>query len=187
MLFLLYHSPCTVCQAVSCNVQNQSLSMQFYELFSSMSDRHYFIFDLLKFICSQLWLVRNYGDRSNVCLQIGIMLKKKKIEITENPELSTMEQKSQHSYDTHVIHYLSSTKRYGGTAKPPEEATNALLASVSIFDWVIFLFENRKEHYLWKLDSCKNRNYILINYLLSQSVQYVTYCDLILDQRFLCV
>ena len=38
-----------------------------------------------------------------------------------------------------------------------------------------------------KFDSCANRNYVLTDYVLSESVKYVSQCDLILDQRFSCV
>ena len=44
-------------------------------------------------------------------------------------------------YDAHEKLY----KRYGCTAKPMEEATNARLASVSTVEWLIFLRTKRKE------------------------------------------
>ena len=102
----------------------------------------------------------------------------------ENPEISKMGQIRQKLYDAHEKLY----KRYGRTAKPAEEATNARLVSVSIVEWVIFLRTKRKERRVWgKFDSCANRNYVLIDHMLSESVKYVSQCDLILDQRFLCV
>ena len=42
-------------------------------------------------------------------------------------------------------------KRYGRTAKPAVEATDARLASVSIVEWVIFLRTKRKECRLGKI------------------------------------
>ena len=45
-----------------------------------------------------------------------------------------------------------------------------------------------KKNVVWgKFDSCANRNYVLADYVLSESVKYVSQCDLILDQRFSCV
>ena len=89
----------------------------------------------------------------------------------------------QKSYDIHEkLH-----KRYGGTTKPADEATNARLTSVSIADRVSFLRTKRKNVVWGTFDSCKNRNYVLTDYVLSESVKYVSQCDLILDQGFLCV
>ena len=50
-------------------------------------------------------------------------------------------------YDAHEKLY----KRYGRTAKPVEEATNARLASVSIVEWVILPRTKRKERRLGKI------------------------------------
>ena len=36
-------------------------------------------------------------------------------------------------------------------------------------------------------DSCTIRNYVLTDYVLSESVKYVSQRDLILDHRVLCV
>ena len=94
-----------------------------------------------------------------------------------------MEQTRQNLYDAHEM----LCKRYGRTAKPAEEATNARLASISIVEWVIFLRTKWKERRPGKFDSCTNRNYVLTDYVLSESVKYVSQCDLILGQRFLCV
>ena len=58
-----------------------------------------------------------------------------------------MGQIRQKLYDAHEKLY----KRYGRTAKPVEEATNARLASVSIVKWVIFLRAKRKERRLGKI------------------------------------
>ena len=87
------------------------------------------------------------------------------------PKFSKMGQIRQNLYDAHEKLY----KRYGRTAKPAEEATNARLVSVSIVEWVIFLRTKRKERRVWgKFDSCANRNYVLTNYVLSESVKYVS-------------
>ena len=37
------------------------------------------------------------------------------------------------------------------------------------------------------VDSCINRNYVVTDYVLFESVKYVSQCDLILDQKFLRV
>ena len=82
-----------------------------------------------------------------MCLLTEIMLYKKKIEVTENREISKIEQIKQNLYDAHAnLH-----KRYGRTAKPVEEATNARLASVSIVEWLVFLHTKRKERRLGKI------------------------------------
>ena len=86
-------------------------------------------------------------------------------------------------YDAHEKLY----KRYGCTAKPVEEATNARLATVSIVEWLIFFVQNEKNAVWGKFDSCASRNYVLTDYVLSECVKYESHCDLILDQRFLCV
>ena len=65
---------------------------------------------------------------------------KEKIKITENPEISKIDQIHQNLYDKYGKLY----KRYGGAAKPAEEAMNARLASVSIVQWVIFFVQNEK-------------------------------------------
>ena len=68
---------------------------------------------------------------------------------------------------------------------PAKEATNAQLASFSIVDWVTSLCSKRKECLCRKVDRCTSRNYVLTDYVLSESVKYVHQYDLILDQRFL--
>ena len=51
-----------------------------------------------------------------------------------------------------------------------------------------FFYVQNEKNVLWgKFDSCANRNYVLTDYVLSESVKYVTQCDLILDQWFLCL
>ena len=75
----------------------------------------------------------NVGAPSRgVYLDLGISQigKRRKFEIPEKPEISKLEQIRQHLYDIHEKLY----KRYGRTAKPAEEATNARLASVSIVE-----------------------------------------------------
>ena len=74
------------------------------------------------------------------------VVKEKKLEVTENPETSKIEQIRQNLYDTHEKLY----RRHGGTAKPAEDAMNARLASVSIVNWVIFLHTKRKNRRLGK-------------------------------------
>ena len=49
-------------------------------------------------------------------------------------------------------------------------------------EWVIFLRTKRKERRLGK-----NLTVVQTDYVLSESVKYVSQCDLILDQRFLCL
>ena len=75
------------------------------------------------------------------------VVKEKKFEVPENPEISRIEQIRQNLYDAHEQLY----KRYGRTAKPVEEATNARLASASIVEWVIFLRTKHKERRLGKI------------------------------------
>ena len=111
-----------------------------------------------------------------MCLLTEIMQeKKKKFEITENPRNFKIEQIRQNLYNTHK----SCTKGTVVTAKPAEKVTNAQLASVSIVDWVIFLRKKTKRTLSGgKLNSCTNRNYVLIDYVLSETVKYVSQCDL---------
>ena len=63
------------------------------------------------------------------------------------PHISKIDHIRQNVYDAHEKLY----KRYGRTAKPVEEATNARLASVLIVKWVIFLRTKRKERRLGKI------------------------------------
>ena len=75
------------------------------------------------------------------------VVKEKKFEVPENPQISKLEQIRQNLYDPHEKLY----KRYGSTAKPVEEATNARLTSVSIVEWGIFLRTKRKGRRLGKI------------------------------------
>ena len=68
-------------------------------------------------------------------------------ENSKSPKFQKIGQIRQKLYDPHEKLY----KRYGRTAKPAEEATNARLASVSIVEWVIFLCTKWKEHRLGKI------------------------------------
>ena len=74
-------------------------------------------------------------------------LKRRKFEVLEYPHISKIDNIRQNVYDAHEKLY----KRYGRTAKPVEEATNARLVSVSIVKWVIFLRKKRKERRLGKI------------------------------------
>ena len=77
---------------------------------------------------------------------------------------------------------------YGRTGKPAEEAMNARLASVSIEEMGDFsTYKTKRASSVEIFDSCKIRNYVLTDYVLSESVKYVSQCDLILDQRVLYV
>ena len=51
-----------------------------------------------------------------------------------------------------------------------------------------FFFVQNEKNVVWgKFDNRTNRNYVLTDYVLSESVEYVSQCDLILNQRFSCV
>ena len=95
---------------------------------------------------SQFWLVRNSGDPGKVCLLTEICSKRRNFEILEKPKISKIEHIRQNLYDIQEKLY----KRYGRTAKPAEEASNARLAFISIVEWVIFLRTKRKERRLGK-------------------------------------
>ena len=100
-------------------------------------------------VYSQFWLGCNSGDPEKMCSLTEIMQQKKKFEVPQNPEISKIDHIRQNLYDAHEKLY----KRYGRTAKPVEEATNARLASVSIVEWVIFFVQNEKNVVLGKFDS----------------------------------
>ena len=121
-----------------------------------------------RLLYSQFWLGRNSGDPEKTCLLTALLLancchresiiintkyqpklcsKRRKFEVLENPHISKIDHIRQNVYDTHEKLY----KRYGRTAKPVEEATNARLASVSIVKWVNFLRTKRKERRLGKI------------------------------------
>ena len=120
-----------------------------------------------------------------MCLLTEIMYNKgRKFEIAQNPQLSKIEQIRQNLYDAHRKLY----KRYGRTAKPTEEVTNARLASVSIVEWVIFSAHKTKRTLSVELfDSCTIQNYVLTDYVLTESVKYVSQYDSILGRRVLCL
>ena len=63
------------------------------------------------------------------------VVKEKISKSPKTPKFQKIGQIRQKLYDPHEKLY----KRYGHTAKPAEEATNARLVSVSIVEWVIFL------------------------------------------------
>ena len=73
-------------------------------------------------------------------ITLALCGKRNKFELTKNREISKIERIRQKSYDVHERLY----KRYGGTTKPADEATNARLTCVSIVDRVIFLRTKRK-------------------------------------------
>ena len=80
----------------------------------------------------------------------------------------------QNLYDT----YEKLNKRYGRTAKPVENPTNARLASVWIVKWVIFLRTKRKERRLgkiWQLYKPKlrvNRLSVIRNRKVCESMRF---------------
>ena len=82
-----------------------------------------------------------------MCLQPKLCRKRKNFEVPEIPEISKIQQIRPKLHDAHEKLY----KRYGCTAKPVEEATNARLASVSTVEWLIFLRTKRKERRLGKI------------------------------------
>ena len=81
------------------------------------------------------------------------------------------------------MHKQSWRKVRWSTAKLVQEGMNAWLASVSINDLVISTYKTKKNSSWEFVDNCTNRKYVPTDYVLTESVQYLSLYDLILDQR----
>ena len=135
---------------------------------------------------SQFWSVRNSGDPGKMCLLTEIMQSKKKFRNPPKPRsFKNRPDTAQFVRCTRKV--VQNVRSYGSASVGCDECSIGVC-----FDWRMgdfSTYKTKRASSMEIFDSCTIRNYVLTDYVLSASVKCVTLsqCDLILDQRFLCV